>query len=512
MMMRAPLMLIAALSMTAACSKPPAAPAQTAQQTTQTAAQTAGQTIGQTTGQTTGQTIASPPEQGDALARAEAFYTSRPVYERPHHTTKKPSALADMSAQTCGGCHKAIYEEWRLSTHSQAWLGDAQFQEELKKSRGPADPKQRSDVGWLCVNCHTPLTSQIERLVVGLEGGDISKPVYTKNPTFDRALQQDAITCATCHVFDGVIHGPYGSDKAPHAVKRDPSLQSEQVCLRCHQAEARYPKQNLGCFFDTGAQWAASKYGQPGAERTPCQGCHMPEVTRKVAEAFDVPERKTRRHWFGGSLIPKHPKHAEALAALRPVYGSGVTLSIHVATPEDLKALATQPAPDWPADLKPSPSRCAPGEPCTRLIVRTTNDRAGHHFPTGDPERHALIDVTVVSDAADSATLASARDLIGSRFKWWPAIELLSDTRIPAGAHRDLLVEIPAVPHAAIPLRLDLRADKYRMDADAFEHHHLAGRYVRGRTFHRSSWLIKPNGKIEAVRVVDDLRPDPAPR
>ena len=180
----------------------------------------------------------------EVLAKAAAFYESRPLYERPHPYTEIPVGLPDLRAATCGACHTEIYKEWQLSTHRRAWLDDAQFMEELAKSRGAHNESdEQNDVGWMCVNCHTPLVNQLPELVIGLENDDISKPIYAKNPSFDPVLQLDAITCATCHVQNGIVYGPFGDTDAPHPVAKGDYLLTEENCIRCHQAEAIFPAQ-----------------------------------------------------------------------------------------------------------------------------------------------------------------------------------------------------------------------------------------------------------------------------
>lgn len=420
---------------------------------------------------------APPAAQPDPALAAQAFYDARPEYERPLAFTAVPEGLASMEAEACGACHKAIYDEWAVSTHRRAWLGDVQFQEELKKSRGAHDPKA-GDVGWLCVNCHTPLAAQQDQWVVGLKDGQINRPIYVQNPQFDEAFQEDAITCAGCHVRGGVVYGPYGDTQAPHPVKKGDYLLDERVCVRCHQAEARYPTQNLGCFFTTGAEWAASP---AAAEGKTCQSCHMPEIERHVADSFvDRPKRKTRRHWFGGSLIPKQPQWEAEIAPLREVFGSAVSVAL---------------------------VRIERVDGVARAVVAVTNDRAGHSFPTGDPERHAEI-VVRVKDAGGEV-VGEARDHIGTRYQWWPEIKRLTDTRVGAGQTREIAVQVPEAASVGA-LTVEIEGHKWRMYEEAFAHHELEGKAVRGRLFHRSSWSARVGEAPRQLSLVDDLHPAPA--
>ena len=241
------------------------------------------------------------------LAATEAFLASRPQYERPLDDGFTPvPGLPDLSAKTCGGCHAALYEEWRVSTHALAWV-DPQFQAEIKKS----------DNRWMCVNCHTPLLSQQPVWAVGLLDGDVERPRRVPNPMFNASFQDEGITCAACHVRDGVIHGP-GVSKgapAPHPVQVDPDFSSSAVCERCHQAVATYPGKGFVCTFDTGEEWRAGPYPAQGKD---CRTCHMPSTERPLV-AGRTPSAATRtclccapspkqRGWRGcASGLPSSP-------------------------------------------------------------------------------------------------------------------------------------------------------------------------------------------------------------
>jgi len=414
----------------------------------------------------------SGKKEVDVVAQAQAFYDSRPYFQQPVLPLQAtPEGLPDMRAETCGACHQEIYQEWKISTHARAWLDDAQFQEELHKSRGEGDDQ---DVSWMCVNCHTPVVNQLPRLVVGLKGGNLNSPEYVDNPHYDKTLQLEAITCATCHVRDGKILGPYGDPThAPHPVQKSDELVSESTCTRCHQAEAVFPEINLGCFFTTGQEWKES----PAAKRgETCQHCHMPEVERAIAVQPGLPIRTTRRHWFGGSLIPKHPDYEPEIAPLRSVYGSGVDVELHRIERE-----------------------CDKYDPCHWVEVEIANNHAGHHVPSGDPERHMIITLT----ARDVGDFFHKEEIeIASRYKWWPSIEKLTDNRIPAGKKHTQHVELPG-KH----LTLELKASKYRMFQDAFDYHKLEGRYVRGRVFHESTFGLDEKGKLTQRSLRTDTTP-----
>ncbi len=415
------------------------------------------------------------PQMSDdeILEAAHQFYKSRPYYERPFLDFEIPEGLPDLRSETCGQCHGEIHREWSISTHRRAWTHNPQFMEELAKARGDYYDDQDDDFSWMCVNCHTPMVPQLEKLVIGLENDEIGRPIYVDNPIFDEAMQDEAIGCATCHVQDGTVYGPRGDTDAPHAVARGDHLLDEQNCVRCHQAEAIFPEQNLGCFFSTGDEWEKSPAADKGHH---CQDCHMPKTTRKLAEAYDVPERETRRHWFGGSLIPKQPEFEEEIKALRPIFGSGATVSLDL--PDD-------------ADCD--------DEDCQKLAVRVHNEFAGHLFPTGDPERH--VEVTAVVRNAHGDAVAEVSEQIGSRYQWYPEIKLLSDNRIDPGESHLIDIDWPSAPEA---LTVEIEAYKYRMHEDDFDYHDLHGRLVRGRRFHHSSWQVDNVRREATLEFVED--------
>jgi hypothetical protein len=379
------------------------------------------------------------------LEQARAFYASQPRYLQPVPHSPVPAGLPDARAETCAQCHREFYDEWKVSTHARAWLDDAQFQEELKKTTKTPG----RDAGWMCVNCHTPMESQLPRLVVRLEGGDRGRPVYTDNPHFDPQLQLEAITCGTCHLRDGVVLGPYGDTDAPHPVRKAPELLAAQVCTQCHQAQDQFPEVDLACMFQTGSELAQGAH----AGKT-CQDCHMPEVERSLTN-LGTPARKTRRHWFGGSLIPKRPEDEADLAPLREVFPDGLTAR-------------------W-VDL---PERLAPGEEAN-LEVEVQNAEAGHMLPTGDPER--FLRVSLSAHGSDGGLLAEHEERIGSVYDWNVPVTLLSDNRLAPLERRRYALRFTAP--ASGPVTLRLVASKWRLSAENLAYHHLEGRAVPGRVF-----------------------------
>jgi hypothetical protein len=362
------------------------------------------------------------------LAATQAFSATRPTYEQPLGVgLEVPAAVGSLSAAACGACHPAILAEWQSSTHAHAWT-DRQFQAEITKSGNR----------WLCLNCHTPLLVQQDRWPVGLQDGDVELPLLVDNPAFDAALRDEGITCASCHVRDGVIRGPGLVDSTPpHPVQADPDFTTNAVCERCHQAIATYPGKQFICTFDTGNEWAAGPYP---AEGKGCVDCHMPAVERSVA--VGGPVRTVRQHWWRGAGVPKVAGVTQPVAANPPGLG--------------LKA-------SWGPD---------------GLQVVMTNERAGHQLPTGDPERWVQVDV-VFLDAEGQVVGEPWQVRLGQVWEWWPAPKKLDDTRLAPRASR---TELLALPEGAE--RAEVSASSHRMTRETAEYHHL-GDYPLSVETHR---------------------------
>ncbi len=368
------------------------------------------------------------PDGGD-------FYSTRPIFERPFPAQKVPRGLRSLSARECGRCHVETYREWQQSVHAQAWP-DPQFQAELTKQPG---------VSWLCVNCHTPLVNQLDSLVVGLRGGDVERPIKRRNPDFSPALKGESITCAVCHVRDGMIEGPSVASTAPHPVRFNAEFRSASQCLRCHQAVQSYPGKNFICTFRTGEEWLTGPYGQDGR---PCEDCHMPAVSRPAAKG--APRRRGGRHSFLGSHLRKGFETDlalwDSLAAERPV--------------------GTRLDPD-------AAPRGAPGA-SARWTVRAWNARAGHMLPTGDPERSVILQLFALGAAGD--TLARAEHRIAQRYQWYPEVKKLSDNRLEPGRSVTVTLDF-RVPRGRY--RLVARAVNERISDANADYHHLPASYVR---------------------------------
>lgn len=177
----------------------------------------------------------------------------------------------------------------------------------------------------------------------------------------------------------------------------------------------------------------------------------MPEVIhRRWAGAQPTPGR---HHSFPGSLIAKRPQDREAFEALQSIFPEGVEASVSL-----------DPA---------APDR---GEGAA-IVVTLHNTRAGHSVPTGDPER--FLDARMTVTDGDGQVLVENVEPIRAKFEWWPSPKLLWDNRLQAGEQREYR-EVFAVGEAR-EIVGSVSIDKYRIDAEALEYHHLQDKVVAGR-------------------------------
>lgn len=333
--------------------------------------------------------------------------------------------LVSIRASDCRICHLEIYNEWTLSTHAHAWT-DLQFQAELAKESSP----------YLCINCHIPLENQQEYLIKGLVDGDIYQPVKEKNSRFDFEMQEEGISCSTCHVRDGYIIGAKGYPNPPHPVKVDTAFLSEKLCLSCHNANAVVTPE-LVCTFQTGDEWKAGPY----YGKQNCISCHMDTVTRPLMQGMQP--RPSHRHWFPGSGIPKRQglevKGLQGLAfypdTLHANYGLADSIS---------------------------------------FTLKLTNEHAGHRLPTGDPERFYLIKLSW-SDEDSNEIISSDTFRIGETWEWYPEAKKIDDNNLDPGESRSF--SLPLIPQKTGKFRLLATVTKHRMDEKTAEYNKLGDSY-----------------------------------
>lgn len=315
--------------------------------------------------------------------RPKVIFGLRQDFAQAIPLQKVPAGIPSLKAEECGKCHREIYEEWKTSYHAQAFT-DPFFRAYWKKD---------GEV-WICLNCHTPLANQQPELITDIPRNRVEKAITAPNPDYDQALQQEGITCAGCHVRDGVILGPFDDSVAPHPTQFDPKFRTTEICYRCHQV----PKGPFQ-FYNVGPCGTFPEYEGTYFARVRgfiCQSCHMPEIERPMANGGPI--RLGRKHlWRGGH------------------------------DPEQIKsALAVQLAAD--------PPQFRPGAPVT-FVLTLINAGAGHKLPTGDPDRYFTVEFQIIDRTG--RVVKEQRDSMGRWILWQPVIVDLYDNRLPPLASRD---------------------------------------------------------------------------
>jgi len=287
-----------------------------------------------------------------------------------------PAGLDSLSAEECGGCHEAIYEEWSQSMHAHAWV-DPYYQIDYI-----FDGSQQ-----ICFNCHIPLENQQENLVVGFRDKEMFKPILEPNPNFDRALQNEGVTCAVCHVRKGRIVGTFESEDAPHPVTVDPEMSSGiRYCEQCHVVSG----ERWDTFYSIPPCGTVAEIREGGQE-IDCVGCHMPEVIRPAAEGMD--DRKVGRHFFRGG---HHPGTVEG--------------SLEVET-----------------KMETEKGRSS-------FTFTLTNVGTAHFLPTGTPDRHLTLELRLLD--GKGKVLKEKIHVMKRYILWRPFIVDLKDTRLAYGQPR----------------------------------------------------------------------------
>ncbi len=298
------------------------------------------------------------------------FFSVTERFERPQ-PVKIPKGLTGISAKDCGTCHEEIYNEWKTTIHSQAWT-DPYFQVDFKYDRYPQ----------ICLNCHTPLENQQENLVTGFSDEAKFRPILEPNPNFDPELRDEGVTCAVCHIKDGVIVGSYDIETTAHPVRKyERFLDGRGICQRCHMV----PSVNRWDYFLKLPPCGNFAEIEAGGKKADCVKCHMPEVERPLVE--DGPVRKTGRHFWRGGHDPKMVKKAAEITLAENSSANKKTFTLHI-----------------------------------------KNAGTEHRFPTGTPDRHLRILFRLLDEKGN--VIKEKKRFIERTILWRPFIADIYDNRI----------------------------------------------------------------------------------
>ncbi len=190
-------------------------------------------------------------------------------------------AQASLSAAQCARCHAKQAREWRGSVHAGA--GSPGLYAQL--DQGVADT---------CRRCHAPLAEQ------------------APGASYDPALRDEGITCASCHLRAWTRNGPAQTAASllplPSYPKQERAIYERgDFCMPCHQLPPRNALEGKP-LLNTYTEWLEGPYMRRGIQ---CQHCHMPNrehqwlgihdrATFNQGIALTVTARRTER---GASVV-----------------------------------------------------------------------------------------------------------------------------------------------------------------------------------------------------------------
>ena len=307
----------------------------------------------------------------------------------PHPIAGVPHGLANRSVQACVACHPTVVEQWQSSRHAS-----------MPSDTLLAAMRQADDVR--CVSCHLPIVDQHRRL-------DAATPVTSApadasfNALFDATLSVEGVTCASCHMRDGLILSATPPTPAepppPHSMGWTEQLTGPNACATCHQLSWPGAATPL---YDTVGEWQRSAYGKAGID---CASCHM------------------------GSPAD----HNMAIPAHRAI-----------------STLVSLP-----------PGSITRGEEPQIAKILVQNTGSGHSFPTGSPWKGARLRAVIVgppSKAAKSGEYQAVTLDLARAFEPGQALTIASDTRLVAGDSR--AIELP------LDLPLNAPEGPYRLEVE----------------------------------------------
>ena len=313
-------------------------------------------------------------------------------------------SIAD--SDTCGACHRQLFDEWASSLHGQA-ASDPSYVANitlLAEANGMAATRY-------CEGCHAPVALLTGTLSAG----------GTHGGTSGTASHREGVGCMGCHGIERAVHlkgvasfeyAPsdgylFAHAKHPAAVavrnflirirpdthRREmarPILGTPELCATCHVQFMPKSFNDWGWvkMQDEYAGWLTSPYSGHHEQEfsrdkvTACKDCHLPRVPGTDPSADEKGLVVSHRTPGSNTVIPwLNGDHVQLSAEQRFLQGNKITLSID----KPWKSDASQNA-----DFVQQGSRQAAETPGyfylgeqVHLSVSVTNAGVGHRFPGG---------------------------------------------------------------------------------------------------------------------------------
>jgi hypothetical protein len=389
------------------------------------------------------------------------------------------------SAEKCAECH-AANPEWQADAHGRSAInqrflsiytgkdihgnqpevnydasGRLQPPESDATYFGPGYKLDFPDRNGNCAACHTPVVSPLETTnTCGWSGCHTNNTAlyseevpYGISPTGAVGVGQEGITCDFCHKVGAVDLDPETKlpwsarpgissyriyrpdedhdlfmgtfDDVPGFDTYLPLLEQSEYCAPCHYGvfggvTGSHTVGKGVTIYNSYGEWLESPWSDPETGMT-CQNCHMPPVDY---EYYVFPEK-------GGMQRDSNRIHSHLMPGVNDL--DLMTNSVTMETTAEIMAGGLT------------------------VGVAITNDKTGHHVPTGSPYRHMILQVTVEDSQGNAIPLKTGAvlpewtgDLSGNpgtyfakllQDEWygefptaayWRDITLVEDTRIAA--------------------------------------------------------------------------------
>lgn len=365
-----------------------------------------------------------------------------------------------VAPDVCGGCHDAIYEQWKNSMHNLSQSDTLYREVAFAGLKGLTDSGEIQEAEH-CVVCHNPM---------GYVSGFPTKTSHERQDDKIPAVTKEGIQCDFCHsatgayrIYNakiklepghgeenpGIKRGPFGDSKPDfHTSAFSEFHTKSEICGVCHDVRHVAFGTKLETTYE---EWTKSPYNSADpAKRVYCQGCHMyhrpgipatgstPRPENPGVAAAGGPERKhIFTHYFVGanSFFPalKGDKVKAKMAVER--LQNAAELSI------DDSAVSTR-----------------------KLFILVKNTGAGHYLPTGLTDVRQMWLQVVVKNTAGKVVYATGQP-DGNRYLAEGTImfntvfgdgngkkvvniakarEVLSDHRVPPGQALKETITIPS--------------------------------------------------------------------
>jgi tetratricopeptide (TPR) repeat protein len=264
-----------------------------------------------------------------------------------------------MDSESCGECHKQIYDEWKASTHHFGSFNNQFYRKAIEYMQDIQGSPQASK--W-CAGCHDHAV---------FFNGRFDKPIKQQ---IDTAEAHAGLACTSCHAIvhvdstmgnngftieypplhelmtsknkavRGIVDFMTYLNPEPHRqtfMKPFMTQQASEFCSTCHKVHLDIPVNNYRWFrgFNDYDNWQASGFGEgarsfyyPPKGQT-CSDCHMPLEPSKEAGNHGGQIHSHRFPAANTSLATAN-KDAEQLEVERKFLTSGfISVDIFAASP-----------------------------------------------------------------------------------------------------------------------------------------------------------------------------------